>query len=238
MAISNITPYTTETGNFRFDSVRFQLFPKYTEYSENNKYGFCGISMMLLNPFILAGAAYSTANLVRIWDAPPKRPPVICDPVYWVVGTPDIIRLVGDERDPQLERDAVEVIECSITPAASLEPLDRVSAIKRFLEEEARQLPYWSGRALRRTLDGWSRDAVATLLGVQPHYGLFVNGVATQWHTPSNGAVLEALEKFKCHQKDPIPLSIDGVESYPVSDDPADGWEREDWTATYTIYLD
>ena len=231
------TTNNNDDGNFRFDSVKFRLFPRYTEYSENNKYAFSGISMILLNPFVVEGVAH-TAHLIKIGDAPPKRSPMLLDPVYWVVGTTNIIRLVGQSREPQLERDAVEVIECSIAPAASLETLDRVRAVKRFLETEAWQLPYWSGRDLRASLYGWSRDAVAVLLGVQPHYGLFVNGVATQWYTPSDKAVMAALERFECRQEEPIPLTIDGVRSYPLSEDPADGWGREYWEATYTIYLD
>ena len=129
-----------------------------------------------------------------------------------------------------------EQVEVKYPPLAPVQGVDgdKIVAIKSFLDREAPSLPYWSGKELNRVLRQWPQDAKQAFLGVASRgYGLFINGCAPQWGTPSDRAVAEALV---ASASPPRTYTVHGVDSWPISEDPEDGWESKRWTVTYRIW--
>ena len=127
--------------------------------------------------------------------------------------------------------DRVEVKYPPLTPILGIDGA-KIDAVKVFLEEEAPLLPFQSSREFNRALRRWPQDAKKVFLGVASRgYHLYsINGI-TQWSTPSDRAVAEALVA-----KDTVKTyTVYGVDSWP-SEDPEEGWESEEWTATYRIW--
>ncbi len=167
-------------------------------------------------------------DTIELPEARSKDGCAACDLMFWVVGTQKTIRVSGRYKRPELDLTAIgNGWRCNQTT----EILDVIRAVKDFLEKESLLLPFESGRELNRVLSQWPREARSVFVGVNPHYGLFINGGCLQWFTPSNRAVAESLAYFDGFHPEPIEIKIHGRDYDPE-------YGSSEWVSSYRVRVD